>query len=81
MIRYLSNNHIIYTYFISIRKLETLIKIYKLNNNMDEFLNLIDFYDWVDINESVPKKYVRDMQNPIDYYNDKEFLNRFRFVA
>lgn len=26
------------------------------------------------------KKYVRDMQNPIDYYKYKEFLNRFRLV-
>jgi len=47
---------------------------------MDEFYNLIDFYDRVAMNERVPKRYVTDMQNPIDYYSDKEFKNRFRFV-
>lgn len=47
---------------------------------MDEFYNLIDFYDRVAMHERFPKRYVRDMQNPIDYYSDKEFKNRFRFV-
>ncbi|XP_060877192.1 putative nuclease HARBI1 [Metopolophium dirhodum] len=31
------------------------------------------------MHERVPKRYVRDMQNPIDYYSDKEFKNRYRF--
>ncbi|XP_022177377.1 putative nuclease HARBI1 [Myzus persicae] len=32
------------------------------------------------MHERFPKRYVRDMQNPIDSYSDKEFKNRFRFV-
>lgn len=27
----------------------------------------------------VPKRYIRDMQNPFEYYNDVEFKRRFRF--
>jgi hypothetical protein len=34
---------------------------------MDEFFNLIDFYDRVDMNERFPKKYVRGIQTTIDY--------------
>lgn len=44
-----------------------------------DFIELINFYNHAaEINKRVPKRYIRDMQNPIDFYNDKEFINRFR---
>ena len=27
----------------------------------------------------VPKRYIRDMQNPMEMYNDQEFRKRYRF--
>ncbi|XP_060846164.1 uncharacterized protein LOC132925817 [Rhopalosiphum padi] len=44
------------------------------------FVELVNFYNRAEENnERVPKRYIRDMQNPIDFYDDKEFFNRFRF--
>lgn len=54
-----------------------LISFIKIEN-MD-IIELVDFYNRAEENnERVPKRYIRDMQNPIDFYDDKEFFNRFR---
>ncbi|VEN39714.1 unnamed protein product [Callosobruchus maculatus] len=30
-------------------------------------------------NEQVPRRYIRDMENPLEIYNEREFRKRFRF--
>ncbi|CAI6377409.1 unnamed protein product [Macrosiphum euphorbiae] len=48
--------------------------------NLIHFVELVNFYNRSEENnERVPKRFIRDMQNPIDFYDDKEFFNRFRF--
>lgn len=29
--------------------------------------------------QKIPKRYIRDMQNPIEFFNDTQFFDRFRF--
>jgi hypothetical protein len=29
--------------------------------------------------QKIPKRYIRDMQNPIEFFKDTQFLDRFRF--
>lgn len=49
--------------------------------NVLDFVELNNFYYKAEENnERVPKRYIRDVQNPIDFYDNKEFFNRFRQV-
>jgi len=58
----------------------TLISFIKIENmDIIHFVELVNFYNRAEENnERVPKRFIRDMQNPIDFYDDKEFFNRFR---
>lgn len=40
-----------------------------------------DFFDYMDImhNNRLGKRYIRDVQNPIEYFSDAEFKTRYRF--
>lgn len=46
---------------------------------MDLFDDFLNFYDNNELEVRVPKRYIRDMENPIKLYHDYEFLERFRF--
>ncbi|XP_060524763.1 putative nuclease HARBI1 [Cylas formicarius] len=50
--------------------MENLYNIVRLNAEIDEN---------DDINLRMPKRYIRDMQNPVQFYNDFEFKRRYRF--
>lgn len=42
-------------------------------------MDLMDLYN-IDNNRGlrIPKRYIRDMENPINRFSDVEFINRFR---
>lgn len=51
-----------------------------------EFVNLYDIFSKDSEEEfpdelivRAPKRYIRNMQNPFEYYNDVEFKRRYRF--
>lgn len=50
---------------------------------MNEFDNFeIDFYEFVDYvlwQDRMPKRYVRDAHNPLEWWNEIEFKKRYRF--
>jgi len=47
-----------------------------LNNSDDEFVNenAENYIRW-----RLPKKYIRDGENPIEFYEDEPFKKRYRF--
>lgn len=46
-------------------------------NNL-EFFDFLDFFVENGV-QRIPKKYIRDMDNPVEFYRDDEFKNRYRF--
>lgn len=50
---------------------------------MDEFGEIDeDFYEFVDYvlrRDRMPKRYVRDAHNPLEWWNEIEFKKRYRF--
>lgn len=45
----------------------------------EEFLDFVDHVENVVNNERLPKRYIRDAENPLDFYNDEDFRRRYRF--
>lgn len=51
--------------------------------DMDHEDNL-EFFDFLDFAfddgiERIPKRYIRDLDNPVEFYREHEFKNRYRF--
>lgn len=47
--------------------------------DIDDFLEFIDYVEDVQDIVRVPKRYIRDAENPVEFYNEKEFRYRYRF--
>jgi len=52
---------------------------------MDDFNNFVnyvemvyEYFDEFDV-EQIPRKYIRNMEDPFEKYNDNTFLKRYRF--
>ncbi|KAJ8929983.1 hypothetical protein NQ314_017271 [Rhamnusium bicolor] len=45
----------------------------------DDFLEFVDVVEEVLQNERLPKRYFRDVENPLECFRDDEFQNRYRF--
>jgi hypothetical protein len=52
---------------------------------MDDFYDFVDYLEMVDENlenidvERIPRKYIRNLEDPLEKYNDDQFLKRYRF--
>lgn len=49
------------------------------NLEMEELIFSSDEEEIEEIQMRVPKRYLRDYQNPFEFYNESEFKQRFRF--
>jgi len=45
----------------------------------DDFLEFIDYAEDVQEIVRIPKRYIRDKENPVEFYSEKEFRSRYRF--
>ncbi|KAJ4431790.1 hypothetical protein ANN_20395 [Periplaneta americana] len=45
----------------------------------NDFENFMEFVERNEENISVPKRYIRDMENPLEMYSELEFKKRYRF--
>ena len=43
----------------------------------NDFAEFVEFYEQRDFR--VPKRYIRDMENPLETYTEQQFKRRFRF--
>ena len=48
-----------------------------MEDNKNDFAEYVKFH--LQNNVRVPNRYIRDMQNPMEMYNDQEFRKRYRF--
>lgn len=46
----------------------------------NELRLLIEINEYEDIFMVMPRRYIRDMENPLEFYSDVEFKRRFRFT-
>lgn len=54
--------------------------VYLKMDFIDDFLNFIDIAAEVEENfHRIPRRYIRDVQNPLEFYRELEFKQRFRF--
>ncbi|KAJ8968685.1 hypothetical protein NQ314_002176 [Rhamnusium bicolor] len=51
----------------------------RANIDEDDFLEFVDVVEEVLQNERLPKRYFRDVENPLERFRDDEFQNRYRF--
>ncbi|KAJ8958210.1 hypothetical protein NQ314_006440 [Rhamnusium bicolor] len=51
----------------------------RANIDEDDFLEFVDVVEEVLQNERLPKRYFRDVENPLERFRDNEFQNRYRF--
>lgn len=46
---------------------------------MDDFLEFVDIVEEVDARQRMPKRYLRDIENPVEFYTEEQFCSRYRF--
>ena len=49
-----------------------------LDNDLIEFLHLMENED-VEREPQLPRRYIRDADNPLEFYNENQFVKRYRF--
>lgn len=50
------------------------------DNNFDDYFEFLEVVEEENnIVERLPKRYIRDAENPMEYYADEEFCRRYRF--
>jgi hypothetical protein len=54
---------------------------------MDDFLNFVEYLEYIeleignidDIDNNVPRRYLRNVDDPFELYNENQFFKRYRF--
>lgn len=48
---------------------------------MDDIFEIIDFMQFIHEDEDgIPKRYIRDHENPMEFFTSMQFYKRYRYV-
>ena len=50
-----------------------------IDNDLIEFLDFMEYEDH-EREPQLPRRYLRDGENPVEFYNDDQFFKRYRFT-